>query len=53
MSRYIDIEICGDCQYAIFYDCGNCLKKCEVNAKKQRNFLSGYCGFLERSNLNG
>ena len=45
MSYYTDKEICGNCQYAVFFDCKKCLKECKANAKKHRDFLNGCCSF--------
>ena len=48
MSYYTAKEICGNCQFAVFFDCYNCLKECKVNAKKDRNFLNGFCKFFRK-----
>ena len=48
MSYYTAKEICGNCQWAVFFDCYNCLKECKVNAKKDRNFLNGFCKFFRK-----
>ena len=48
MSYYTAKEICGNCQFAVFFDCYNCLKECKVNAKKHRNFLNGCCKFFRK-----
>ena len=48
MSYYTAKEICGNCQWAVFFDCYNRLKECKVNAKKDRNFLTGFCRFFRK-----
>lgn len=43
MSLYDDKEICGGCIFAVFYDCGNCLKRCIVRAEDKRDRKKGTC----------
>ena len=43
MSLYIDFEICQGCVYAVFHDCGNCIKTCKMHAYGKINHLSGIC----------
>ncbi len=43
MSLYGDWEICGGCIFAVFYDCGNCLKECIASAEDKRNNKDGSC----------
>ena len=48
MSLYSDIEICKGCKHAIFYECGNCLKKCLLNKEEERSFIIGFCEYYEK-----
>ena len=43
MSHYSEKEICGDCMHAEMFECGNCLKVCNVDAADERDFYSGKC----------
>lgn len=43
MRLYTEKEICGGCVYAVFYDCGNCLKRCLIGEEDNRSFVGGSC----------
>lgn len=41
MSLFTDAEVCGTCIRSTMYDCGNCLKACELGLSY--NSLDGAC----------
>lgn len=41
MSLFTDGEVCGTCEHATMYDCGNCLKKCNLGLRYDA--CSGAC----------
>lgn len=43
MSLFEDHEICKGCKHANFFDCGKCLKKCDIGAESNRDRCAGSC----------
>ena len=47
MSLYTLGEICKRCKHAIFYECGNCLKKCKIDKVCDTDTTRGKCEHKE------